>query len=148
MCMCCPMLVDSNLFHRQRERKFPFFLLPSRQLSLIFYLLSFASLRFPLRSMACSVPSDSLIVWCAYFNVLAFSYNSTHYLHKCYAFVTWIIFSPPQVNNFPFQIGNHSCEPNAEVNFPYNNSTLALKALSSIQTGEVPVLGFLFVNWY
>lgn len=33
--------------------------------------------------------------------------------------------------------GNHSCEPNAEVTFPYNNSTLALKALCSIQPGEV-----------
>lgn len=34
-------------------------------------------------------------------------------------------------------VGNHSCEPNAEVTFPYNNSTLALKALHSIQPGEV-----------
>lgn len=33
--------------------------------------------------------------------------------------------------------GNHSCEPNAEVTFPYNNSTLALKALHSIQPEEV-----------
>lgn len=36
-----------------------------------------------------------------------------------------------------YSAGNHSCEPNAEVTFPYNNSTLALKALHSIQPGEV-----------
>ena len=42
--------------------------------------------------------------------------------------------------------GNHSCEPNAEVTFPYNNSTLALKALSSIQPGEVHVLELQFIS--
>jgi len=38
---------------------------------------------------------------------------------------------------------NHSCEPNAEVTFPYNNSTLALKALHSIQPGEEIVICYL-----
>ncbi|XP_067036789.1 histone-lysine N-trimethyltransferase SMYD5-like [Acropora muricata] len=38
---------------------------------------------------------------------------------------------------------NHSCEPNAEVTFPYNNSTLALKALCSIQPGEEIVICYL-----
>ena len=31
---------------------------------------------------------------------------------------------------------NHSCEPNAEVTFPYSNSTLAVKATKSIKSGE------------
>ncbi|KAK2572429.1 Histone-lysine N-trimethyltransferase SMYD5 [Acropora cervicornis] len=39
--------------------------------------------------------------------------------------------------------GNHSCEPNAEVTFPYNNSTLALKALCSIQPEEEIVICYL-----
>ena len=39
-----------------------------------------------------------------------------------------------------FVSGNHSCEPNAEVTFPFNNSTLVLKALHSIQPGEVLTL--------
>lgn len=38
---------------------------------------------------------------------------------------------------------NHSCEPNAEVTFPYNNSTLALKALCSIQPEEEIVICYL-----
>jgi hypothetical protein len=33
--------------------------------------------------------------------------------------------------------GNHSCAPNAEVTFPYNDSTLVLEALQDIQEGEV-----------
>ncbi|XP_073240425.1 protein-lysine N-trimethyltransferase SMYD5-like [Porites lutea] len=38
---------------------------------------------------------------------------------------------------------NHSCEPNAEVTFPFNNSTLVLKALHSIQPGEEIVICYL-----
>lgn len=38
---------------------------------------------------------------------------------------------------------NHSCEPNAEVAFPFNNSTLVLKALHSIQPGEEIVICYL-----
>lgn len=38
---------------------------------------------------------------------------------------------------------NHSCEPNAEVTFPYNNSTLVLKALHTIQRGEEIVICYL-----
>lgn len=34
-------------------------------------------------------------------------------------------------------VGNHSCSPNVEVVFPYNNSTLALRALTDIEPGEV-----------
>ena len=36
-----------------------------------------------------------------------------------------------------FLAGNPSCEPNAEVTFPHNNSTLVLKALHDIKEGEV-----------
>lgn len=32
--------------------------------------------------------------------------------------------------------GNHSCEPNAEVTFPYNNATLVLVALKDIAENE------------
>ena len=32
---------------------------------------------------------------------------------------------------------NHSCEPNAEVTFPNNNNTLAVKALQDITSGQV-----------
>ena len=32
---------------------------------------------------------------------------------------------------------NHSCEQNAEVTFPNNNSTLAVKALQDIKAGQV-----------
>ena len=38
---------------------------------------------------------------------------------------------------FIFPVGNHSCDPNAEVCYPYNNSTLAVKALKPIKPGEV-----------
>ncbi|CAH3015610.1 unnamed protein product [Porites evermanni] len=38
---------------------------------------------------------------------------------------------------------NHSCEPNAEVTFPFNNSTLVLKALYNIQPGEEIVICYL-----
>lgn len=44
------------------------------------------------------------------------------------------------VNSFFFKYflaGNPSCEPNAEVTFPHNNSTLVLKALHDIKEGEV-----------
>ena len=37
----------------------------------------------------------------------------------------------------PFVTGNHSCEPNAEVTFPYNNSTLVLVAMADISENEV-----------
>ena len=37
-------------------------------------------------------------------------------------------------------LGNHSCCPNAEVTFPDNNFVLAVKALSQIKSGEVPVI--------
>ena len=46
----------------------------------------------------------------------------------------------PAVNSFfflYFLAGNPSCEPNAEVTFPHNNSTLVLKALHDIKEGEV-----------
>ena len=45
----------------------------------------------------------------------------------------------PSVNSFflYFLAGNPSCEPNAEVTFPHNNSTLVLKALHAIKEGEV-----------
>lgn len=46
----------------------------------------------------------------------------------------------PSVNSFfffNFLAGNPSCEPNAEVTFPHNNSTLVLKALHDIKEGEV-----------
>ena len=46
----------------------------------------------------------------------------------------------PSVNSFfflYFLAGNPSCEPNAEVTFPHNNSTLVLKALHDIKEGEV-----------
>ena len=36
-------------------------------------------------------------------------------------------------------LGNHSCEPNAEVTFPYNNSTVVVKALRPIASGEVHI---------
>ena len=46
--------------------------------------------------------------------------------------------------NFLFSlhlIGNHSCEPNAEVTFPYNNSTLVLVAMTDIAENEVCFVG-------
>ncbi|ELU09739.1 hypothetical protein CAPTEDRAFT_159764 [Capitella teleta] len=38
---------------------------------------------------------------------------------------------------------NHSCMPNAEITFPHNNSTLAVKALSNIKTGEEICISYL-----
>lgn len=38
---------------------------------------------------------------------------------------------------------NPSCDPNAEVSFPHNNSTLALKALHDIKEGEEIVICYL-----
>lgn len=48
---------------------------------------------------------------------------------------------------FRFIVGNHSCEPNAEVTFPYNNSTLVLKALHTIQRGEVQSSVYFISVW-
>ena len=42
--------------------------------------------------------------------------------------------------------GNHSCEPNAEVTFPFNNSTLVLVAVKDIAENEVTVFSLSFVK--
>ena len=34
-------------------------------------------------------------------------------------------------------IGNHSCLPNAEITFPYNNNIMAVVAKEQIATGQV-----------
>jgi len=38
---------------------------------------------------------------------------------------------------------NHSCEPNAEVTFPYNNSTLVLVAMADISENEEICISYL-----
>lgn len=37
-------------------------------------------------------------------------------------------------------LGNHSCVPNAEATFPYNNFTLVMEAVKEIQPGDVRLL--------
>lgn len=34
-------------------------------------------------------------------------------------------------------LGNHSCVPNAEITFPYNNNVMVLKAVQDIAEDEV-----------
>ncbi|XP_044017428.1 SET and MYND domain-containing protein 5 [Aphidius gifuensis] len=38
---------------------------------------------------------------------------------------------------------NHSCSPNAIIEFPYSNSTLVVKAIKNIQPGEEVTIGYL-----
>lgn len=38
---------------------------------------------------------------------------------------------------------NHSCNPNAIVEFPYSNSTLVIKATRDIQAGDEICIGYL-----
>ena len=108
-------------------------------------LFTFAALGFSPQLMARNaVPSDNFSVWCLNCSAIAFSYNGAHQLRKWYDVDEFFLLD--EILVVVYLTGNHSCEPNAEVTFPYNNSTLALKALSSIQRGEVLVLGSQFIN--
>ena len=43
---------------------------------------------------------------------------------------------------------NHSCSPNAEVAFPFNNNELVLNAIRSIEPGEEILIRYSHLSYY